>query len=105
MTLRDQQALERRLMEVLLRSIRPALDGAVHRFCAELTEVLRSSPVRDGAPGGGQLGRKKHCTVCGLEGARNDAALAANHSEDEHRRWKAGLRPRSVGRRRHADAA
>lgn len=101
-------ALERALVEALMRSLQPAIGNVVAAFRREIDAVLSSlsSGELQRAPAGQrQMGRQKSCSVCRLKGTRNDAALPSSHSQEDHRRWKAAW-PASAGRRRgNRDAA
>jgi hypothetical protein len=90
MTHVEQRAIERALMEVLMKTLRPAMDGIVATFRRELTKALQSIAAHGPAQRKGQLGRPKSCAVCKLKGARNHAGLPAAHTQEEHRRWKSG---------------
>jgi hypothetical protein len=91
MTQAEQRALERTLVELLMKTLRPVMDELVAKFRREVAQALA-------AIGGnavverprGQLGRPKCCGVCKLKGARNHAALPAGHTQEDHRRWKSG---------------
>ncbi len=105
MSQQQRRALERALMDALMKSLRPAMERVVATFRDELAALLDG--VDDEAPARprGQLGRPKRCSVCRLEGARNDAALPADHTQEDHRRWKAGWRSSAERRRRQQNAA
>lgn len=92
MTYAEQRALERALIDGLLKSLRPAMDEIVAAFRQELARALASLATTEAAPGQrkGYLGRPKSCAVCKLKNARNDAALPAEHTQEQHRRWKSG---------------
>jgi hypothetical protein len=106
MTSHQQRALERALVDAFMKSMRQAMENVVVAFRHELADILSS--LDDGAlprTRKGTLGQPKSCSVCRLKGTRNDAALPASHTQEDHRRWKADW-PASAGRRRsNEDAA
>ena len=91
MTYAEQRSLERTLVELLLKTLRPKMDELVATFRRELAQALAAL---GSAPAGekprGQLGRPKCCSVCRLKNTRNHAALPPGHTQEEHRRWKSG---------------
>jgi hypothetical protein len=91
MTHAEPRAIERTLVELLLKTLRPAMEELVAKFRRELAQALSAigGHAADERPRG-QLGRPKCCGVCKLKGARNHAALPAGHTQEDHRRWKSG---------------
>jgi hypothetical protein len=96
---RRQDALERALVEALMKCIQPVLENLVVAFRKQLPAILANEADAEPPRARGQLGQSKSCRVCGLKGARNDAALPSTHTQEDHRRWKAKW-PESAGRRR-----
>lgn len=95
-------------MEAALRSLQPVMEQVIVTFRERLGEILSTLTTAaavadvDLLPGRrrGQLGRPKRCSVCRLEGARNDAALPRAHTQEDHRRWKEDAQVAPSGRRR-----
>ena len=87
----EQRSLERALVGLLLKTLRPAMQELVESFRRELTTILSGyGDPPTAALSRGQLGRPKCCGVCKLKNARNHAALPSGHTQEDHRRWKRG---------------
>jgi hypothetical protein len=92
--------LEGELVSVVMDQIRPALNavfrdlqGRIEALVGEAVghELARSSRLR-------RIGEVKRCSVCGLPGARNLAALGRDHSQEEHQLARA--KPGAASRKR-----
>jgi len=102
-------------MAAVVRSLQPVIERVVVGFRQRLDEILSElttdDPEHEGAPARRptQLGRPKRCSVCRLEGTRNDAALPRAHTQEEHQRFReaASAEPATPGSRRRGmrDAA
>jgi hypothetical protein len=100
----EMRALERAVMAALLSVLEPTIERIVVTFRRELAQILERLDQGQTAPRlRGRLGRPKSCRVCRLEGARNDAALPANHTQQDHRRWRANAPLRAAGTLRASD--
>jgi hypothetical protein len=89
------EQLERDAVEVVLERIRPALEAVFQQLRLQVEELVTDLVGRELAQRGqnGRIGETKCCRVCGLEGARNQAGLRPDHSQQDHERWK--LTPRT----------
>ncbi len=86
----EMRAFERAVTAALLSVLEPTVERIVAGFRRELGQILERLDHGEPAPRvRGRLGRPKSCRVCRLEGARNDAALPADHTQQDHRRWRA----------------
>jgi hypothetical protein len=101
---RHQLALERAIVEALMKCIQPVMENLVVAFRQQLPKLLQEAAEQQPRRSRGQMGQTKSCRVCKLKGARNDAALPSTHTQEDHRRWKASW-PASAGRGQREDAA
>jgi len=99
--------LEAEAVGEVLERIRPALEVVFQQLRVQVEELVTDLVGRELAQSGRmrRLGEVKRCSVCGLEGTRNQAELKPHHSQQDHQRWKLTPRAQPSARNRVARAA